>query len=198
MIAVVVGEELMRSFSLLLRRIEGTARQARGVDFFARDIPVNLLHRDVVGDPGLHPAIEAGHDGLVGIVGIARRQRLEAVQSMKIANRPWNERSKASMPATSRPARIIAGETAAGRLRSPARPQAAHEQPKEIAANRSQQDSAIGTQQNGGADRQSATDPCAGAGGLAMFANAQTAGTRRSNASAVKKISSVSVRAAAA
>ncbi len=74
---VVVGEELLRVLSLL-GRVKARSWQAGDVDGVARQLPVNLLHRGVIHHPALDPAIESRHHRFIGIVGIARRERLEA------------------------------------------------------------------------------------------------------------------------
>jgi hypothetical protein len=95
MVAVVVGEKT-RGFQALLLRIEGAARELLHVDFGAGNVPIDLLHRDIVGDPGLGPAIESHHDRFIGIVGVARRERFEAMQRVQVAQRPGDQRRESA------------------------------------------------------------------------------------------------------
>ncbi len=120
MVAVIVGEQLAGSLPLLLG-IEGTPRQTRNVNVRAGDVPVNLLHRDVIRSPGFDPAIEAIHDQFVGVVGIAWRQRLETMQGVQIAQRPGNQRRGGADRLPGRPPRRSArgrGSAPVRRLRS--------------------------------------------------------------------------------
>ena len=93
MIPVVVGEKL-GGFAPLPLRIEGAARQLRHIDFGARDVPINLFDGDIVGEPGLSPAIESHHDGFIGVIRVAWSEGFEAVQGVQVAQRPWDQGSE--------------------------------------------------------------------------------------------------------
>src|SRR5690348_11891927 len=58
-------------------------------------MPVNLLYRDIIHDPGLDPMIESGGDKFSRIIGIARRQWLKEVKRPPDAHGPWEQWSKA-------------------------------------------------------------------------------------------------------
>ena len=155
MIAVVIGKKF-GCFLTLLRGIECAPRQTCNVDVRAGHAPVNLLHRNIIRDPSLNPTIEAVHDYIVGIGGIARRQRFEAVQRVQIAQRPGDKwRQRAGRDQDTRPEN---GSRSKARFGS-ACPQAFREQPQEICTDCRQQYSAVGTKQDCCPHRQSAAEP---------------------------------------
>jgi len=87
---------------LLRGRVERPARQLTQIERPVRHIPVNVVRRNEIQAPGLHPALPAAMNFLIGIGCVARRQRLEYMKNPPVPNGPRRKRNQRQQDANRR------------------------------------------------------------------------------------------------